>query len=42
MLTNGVVGCRLKNGVMDNITLDTHRAVAANDAAGAKTVPVKK
>lgn len=28
----GVVGCRLKNGSLDNVTLDTHRALAINDA----------
>mmetsp|Transcript_36982 Transcript_36982/g.82211 ORF Transcript_36982/g.82211 Transcript_36982/m.82211 type:complete len:1366 (+) Transcript_36982:300-4397(+) len=32
MCTNGNVGCRLKNGSLDSVILDTHRALQINDA----------
>ncbi len=41
MLTGGTVGCRLKNGSMDNIVLDSHRGLAANDAT-ARANPQRK
>jgi hypothetical protein len=37
MLSNGTVGCRLKNGTIDHLTLDSHRAVLANDALSRAT-----
>lgn len=32
MCWNGAIGCRLKNGSMDSIILDTHRSIHINDA----------
>lgn len=32
VVSNGLVACRLKNGTLDNITLETHRAIQSNDA----------
>ena len=41
MVCNGVVGCRLKNGSLDNIILDSHKALQLNDAL-AKQAPQRK
>ncbi|GLC35581.1 hypothetical protein PLESTB_000191100 [Pleodorina starrii] len=38
---NGVVGCRLKNGAMDNVILDSHKMLQPGDAV-ARSVPAKK
>ncbi len=38
---NGVVGCRLKNGAMDNVTLETHKLLQPGDAI-ARSVPAKR
>lgn len=40
-LSAGSVGCRLKNGALDNILLDTHRALNAGDAI-AKAQPQRR
>ncbi|MEW5318051.1 MAG: hypothetical protein WDW38_009304 [Sanguina aurantia] len=32
MMTNGVVGCRLKNGSLDSMVLETHKSLQPNDA----------
>ncbi|KXZ49298.1 hypothetical protein GPECTOR_22g892 [Gonium pectorale] len=38
---NGVVGCRLKNGAMDNIILDSHKLLQPGDAV-ARSTPAKR
>lgn len=38
---NGVVGCRLKNGAMDNVILDSHKLLQPNDAV-ARSAPQKR
>jgi WD repeat-containing protein 19 len=38
---NGVVGCRLKSGAMDNVTLESHKLMQPNDAV-ARSMPAKK
>ncbi|MEW5304579.1 MAG: hypothetical protein WDW36_007181 [Sanguina aurantia] len=32
VMTNGVVGCRLKNGSLDSMVLETHKSLQPNDA----------
>lgn len=41
MVCNGVVGCRLKNGAMDSVILETHKLLQAGDAI-ARAVPAKR
>lgn len=31
-MTNGVVGCRLKNGSLDSMVLETHKSLQPNNA----------
>ncbi|PNW73788.1 hypothetical protein CHLRE_13g572700v5 [Chlamydomonas reinhardtii] len=38
---NGVVGCRLKSGAMDNVTLESHKMLQPGDAV-ARAAPAKR
>lgn len=42
MMYDGTVGCRLKNGAIDNIPLDTHRALATSHDTLAKAAPARR